>query len=81
MLDILLQQKFNDMIPAKLPKPVKVAHKTGSSPGVQHDSGIVYLPDGRKYVLVVLSKNLRDQKSGHDAIAEISKIIFDYEMN
>ena len=81
MLDILLQQKFNNMIPAKLPKPVKVAHKTGSSPGVQHDSGIVYLPDGRKYVLVVLSKDLPDQKSGHDAIAEISKIIFDYEMN
>jgi len=81
MLGILLQQRFADMIPAKLPRGVAVAHKTGSSPGVQHDSGIVYLPDGRKYVLVVLSKNLRDQKVGINAVAQISRIIFDYEVN
>ncbi|MGA9407048.1 MAG: serine hydrolase [Bacteroidota bacterium] len=81
MLDILLEQKFRNMIPAKLPASLNIAHKTGSSPGVQHDSGIIYLPDGRKYVLVVLSKNLREQKSGSNAIAEISKIIFDYETN
>jgi beta-lactamase class A len=81
MLGILAHQKFTDMIPARLPKNVTVAHKTGSSPGVQHDSGIIYLPDGRKYVLVVLSKDLEDQKIGIKAIAEISKIMFDYEMN
>jgi beta-lactamase class A len=81
MLDILLHQKFANMIPARLPKAVTVAHKTGSSPGVQHDSGIVYLPDGRKYVLVVLSKDLLEQKNGISAIAQISKIMFDYEMN
>ena len=81
MLGILAHQKFTDMIPARLPKNITVAHKTGSSPGVQHDSGIVYLPDGRKYVLVVLSKNLEDQKIGIKTIAEISKIMFDYEMN
>jgi beta-lactamase class A len=81
MLAILLEQRFTDMIPARLPKAVTIAHKTGSSPGVQHDSGIVYLPDGRKYVLVVLSKDLQEQKAGINAIAQISKIMFDYEMN
>jgi len=80
MLDVLLHQKFNDMIPGLLPKNVKVAHKTGSITGVQHDSGIIYLPDGRKYVLVVLSKDLKDAKKGIDAIARISKIIYDYEV-
>ena len=48
---------------------------------MQHDSGIVYLPDRRKYVLVVLSKDLQEQKAGINAIAQISKIMFDYEMN
>jgi beta-lactamase class A len=81
MLNILLQQRFANMIPARLPKAVNVAHKTGSSPGFQHDSGIVYLPGGRKYVLVVLSKDLQEQKTGINAIAQISKIMFDYEMN
>jgi len=62
MLNILLQQKHNSRIPAKLPQDVKVAHKTGSITGVGHDSGIVFLSDGRKYVLVLLSKNLKDAK-------------------
>ena len=79
MLDVLLHQKFNDMIPASLPKNVKVAHKTGSITGVQHDSGIVYLPDGRKYVLVLLSKDLPDAKAGIETIARVSRIIYDYE--
>ena len=79
MLDVLLHQKFNDMIPGNLPKTVKVAHKTGSITGVQHDSGIVYLPDGRKYILVMLSKDLPDAKSGIETIARVSRIIYDYE--
>jgi len=51
MLDVLFQQRFNEIIPARLPSGVEVAHKTGSITGVQHDSGIVFLPGGPKYVL------------------------------
>ena len=78
MISILLQQKFNSMIPALLPHTVKVAHKTGSITNVQHDSGIVFLPDGRKYVLVILSKNLKSNAEGQKAIAEISKLIYNF---
>ena len=42
MIKILLDQKFNDVIPAKLPKDVKVAHKTGWITGIRHDCGIVF---------------------------------------
>ena len=49
MIDILKDQKWNDMIPLLLPPKVEVAHKTGSITGVHHDSAIVYLPDGRSY--------------------------------
>ncbi|HAP36586.1 MAG TPA: serine hydrolase [Bacteroidetes bacterium] len=80
MLEILLSQKFKDMIPAKLPPPVKVAHKTGSITNVQHDSGIIFLPDGRSYILVVLSKNLASNKEGIEAISSISKRIYDFMM-
>lgn len=78
MLNILLQQKENSRIPAKLPPGVKVAHKTGSITGVGHDSGIVFLPDGRKYVLVLLSKNVKDDKAVIEAQAEISKMIYEF---
>lgn len=79
MIDILLDQRFNDIIPAKLPKQVKVAHKTGSITGVRHDSGIVFLPDGRKYILVLLSKDLKDADAGIQAMANISEMIYKYE--
>lgn len=79
MIDILLDQRFNEIIPAELPKNVKVAHKTGSITGVQHDSGIVFLPDGRKYILVLLSKELTDTDAGIQAMADVSKAIYDFE--
>lgn len=76
MTQILFDQKFNEIIPAKLPKTVKVAHKTGSITGVQHDSGIVFLPDGRKYVLVLLSKKLKNVEAGVQALSEVSALIY-----
>ncbi len=76
MRKILFDQKFNEIIPEKLPKAVKVAHKTGSITGVQHDSGIVYLPDGRKYVLVLLSKKLKNADAGVKVLAEVSEMIY-----
>jgi Beta-lactamase class A len=78
MIDILLDQQFNEKIPALLPKNVKVAHKTGNIKGVEHDSGIVFLPNGKKYVLVLLSKNLVHEEKGVKAMAEISKMIYNY---
>lgn len=78
MIDILLSQRFKDMIPAKLPVNIKVAHKTGSISKVQHDSGIIYLPDGRYYILVMLSKNLSSNKDGIDVLSTISKKIYDF---
>lgn len=78
MINILLDQKFNDKIPAQLPKKVKVAHKTGWITGVNHDAGIVILPDGRKYVLVLLSKELENDKAAVKSMAKVSKMIYDY---
>jgi beta-lactamase class A len=78
MINILLDQKFNDKIPAKLPKDVKVAHKTGWITGVNHDAGIVFLPDGRKYVLVLLSKDLENDQAAVESMAKISKLIYTY---
>lgn len=78
MINILLQQKHRSRIPAKLPSEVKVAHKTGSITGVGHDSGIIFLPDGRTYVLVLLSKNVKDEKAVIEAQSEVSRIIYDY---
>ncbi len=78
MAETLASQEFGDLIPAHLPREIRVAHKTGGITGVLHDSGIVYLPDGRSYVLVILSKKLSDMQAGRAAIADVSKLIYDF---
>ena len=78
MIDILLDQQFNDIIPAYLPDEVKVAHKTGSITAIHHDSGIVLLPDGKQYVLVLLSKKLKDFDHGTETMARVSERIYQY---
>lgn len=78
MINILLDQRFNEIIPARLPPNVKVAHKTGSITHVHHDSGIVILPDGRKYVLVLLSKDWDNEQQAIKTMANISFLIYKY---
>jgi beta-lactamase class A len=78
MITILLDQKFNTIIPAQLPPGVKVAHKTGFITGIHHDSGIVFLPDGRKYVLVLMSKNVEEEDKAIKAMATVSGMIYQY---
>ena len=81
MINILLRQQFNKIIPARLPSEVKVAHKTGNITGVLHDSGIVFLPDGHMYVLVLLSKNIENEETATSLLAEISEMIYKYQIS
>jgi beta-lactamase class A len=78
MVRILAEQRFRDIIPAELPPGTVVAHKTGSITGVEHDSGLVFLPNGRSYVIVLLSKDLKHAKAGRRALADVSKRICDF---
>ena len=76
MVDILSNQKYDDIIPKYLPKSVRVAHKDGWINGVRHDSGIIFASDNKKYVLVLLSKNLEDEIRGADLLAKVSLEIY-----
>ncbi|MFT4030978.1 MAG: serine hydrolase [Siphonobacter sp.] len=76
MIKILLDQKFNDAIPARLPAGTKVAHKTGFITNIQHDCGIVYLPNGQSYVLVLLTRDWDKHETGIEAMATVSEMIY-----
>ena len=78
MIRILKDQVYNDIIPKYLPDKVEVAHKTGWISGVRHDSGIVYVRNNEKYILVLLSKNLEDDIEGADFLAKISLEIYNF---
>lgn len=80
MLDILQDQFYKDIIAGDLPEEVVVASKSGFITGVRHDSGLVYLPDGRSYLLVYLSKNVPDEERSVAVGASISRMIYDFYM-
>jgi len=77
MIDILLRQEFNDAIPAGLPEDVRVAHKTGWIPEIDHDGGIVFPPGGSPYVLVVLTGGVEDEQVTRLAVADVSRMIWE----
>lgn len=75
VIDIMKRQKFNERIPAGVPEGIEIAHKTGSIRGVRNDSGIVYAPSG-PYVISLYSKHLENEKAGVEALAELSRLVW-----
>jgi beta-lactamase class A len=74
---ILIQQEFNEGIPAGVPRGVKVAHKTGWITGIYHDAAIVHPPNSKPYILVVMTRGIPDVKRAHRLVADISRTVFD----
>ncbi|MFL6283598.1 MAG: serine hydrolase [Pyrinomonadaceae bacterium] len=77
MADVLAAQKFNEGIPAGLPASVRVAHKTGSITKIEHDAGVVYPPNRKPYVVVVLVRGIADEARAHKLIADISRAVYE----
>jgi beta-lactamase class A len=74
---ILLEQRFDSMIPAGLPAHAVVAHKTGEISTACHDMGIVYLPEREPYLAVILTEFDSDRDGGRRAtVAAISEAIY-----
>jgi beta-lactamase class A len=77
MLDILHQQEFKKGIPARLPREVRVAHKTGDISTVAHDAGVVYPADRKPYVVAILTEWPLDVTNRSATIAALSHAIYD----
>ena len=80
MREILLAQEFNEKIPAGLPPGTRVAHKTGEITAVSHDAAVVYPPGRKPYVLVVLTKGIRESAQSSALIADISRAVYNHAM-
>lgn len=76
MLEILKQQLYNDRLSAEWPETAVFAHKTGNLPGVEHDAGILLLPE-RPIILVLLSKNSPDPLAGAQLCRKIGRNLAD----
>ena len=81
MIEILLGQEFNESIPALLPGSAKVAHKTGWTGDVYHDTGIVYAERERRspYAISIMTRGFAEdqEEEAHACMAHISKLIYE----
>jgi beta-lactamase class A len=73
MIDVLFGNDDRTKIVRGLPPGTPCAHKTGEITGVRNDAGIVDPFGDTPYVLVVLTKDLRDQSAGNAGIAAIAR--------
>ena len=76
VIRILLEQRFNSMIPAGLPPHATVAHKTGEISTACHDIGIVYLPEREPYITAILTEFDPDKEGRRETVAAISEAIY-----
>lgn len=93
LVDIMKGQQLNQKLPYLIPalEPddpgiysdeveegnVVVAHKTGELFKAQHDVGIFYLPNNRKYILAIYTSDLSTDNDGVKIIANLSKAVYD----
>ncbi len=75
MIDVLLDQRFNTMIPAGLPAGTRVAHKTGWITEIHHDAALVFPAQGEPYVLVVLTEGIEAEEASARLGAEIARAV------
>ncbi len=71
----------NTLLHAGLPKKAEILHKTGDIGTMLGDAGIIYAPNGRKYIAVVMVKRPFNDYSARDFIQQSSKIIYDNIVN
>ncbi len=76
MLNILKRQQWRSKIPAGVPEGVPVANKTGSITRIDHDSAVIFPPDRKPYVLVVLTRGIEKHDQASETIAAISRYVW-----
>lgn len=79
MLGWLQETLFLGRLRAGIPADVPVAHKIGNLAGIVNDVGIIYAP-GRPFAMAVYSREVRSGSRAADAIAELARMVYNYEV-
>jgi beta-lactamase class A len=81
MIEVLAQQKINEMIPSQLPADGRIAHKTGWTGEYHHDLGIVFPSNSHPFVLVIMTKGFKEEEKAPPFIGSLAKSIYDHWTN
>ena len=76
IIDYMSHVKNNKLIAAGLGEGALFAHKTGDIGSMLGDAGIVYAPNGKKYIIVILANRPYNSPQGKDFIVKASSLIY-----
>jgi beta-lactamase class A len=77
LIDLMSKSLPRDRIPAMLPEGTHVANKTGNLTGIINDAGIIWLPNGNRLIVSVLTHHV-DEDAARQFIAELSLAAYNY---
>ncbi len=76
IIDYMSHVKNNRLIAAGLGEGALFIHKTGDIGTMLGDVGIVYAPNGKKYIVVILANRPHNAPQGKDFIVKASSLIY-----
>jgi beta-lactamase class A len=76
IIDYMSHVKNNKLIAAGLGEGALFAHKTGDIGTMLGDAGIVYAPNNKKYIIVILANRPYNSPQGKDFIVKASNLIY-----
>ncbi len=77
-INILRRVQNKRLLPVGLGQGATIAHKTGYIRSVLGDAGIVYMPNGKRYLAAVLVENNSIPSTARGYIQEVSRIVYAY---
>lgn len=77
IIDYMSHVENNRLIQAGLDSKALFVHKTGDIGKMLGDAGIVFTPNSKKYIVVILANRPYNSPLGKDFIQKASKIIYD----
>lgn len=78
MIDYMGHVHNNRLIQAGLPKEAIFIHKTGDIGKMLGDAGVVFTPNGKRYIVVMLVNRPYNSPQGKDFIVAASSLIYNF---
>ncbi len=77
-LEIMRGTVNDNLLPAGLGAGAVIAHKTGNLATLTGDTGIVDMPNGRRYVITAIVKRANESDEGPFLIQQISQTVYEH---
>ena len=78
IVQIMQQTQRNHLLPQGIGKDATIAHKTGDILSVLGDTGIIGMPNNKRYIASVLVKRANNDPQAELLIREISRTVYKY---